>query len=91
MAKAIFLRPADQVLSSATLSLATGTLASGYALANLHDGNPAKPMLLTAATTWYLLIDYGASVTKAIKAAYFFGHNFDPGTTIVVQGNASNS
>jgi hypothetical protein len=91
MSHAIFLRPSDQLLSSATLSMATNTVAAGYALSNLYDGNPAKPLRLSAATGFDILIDFGAAVTKAIKAAYFFGHNFDPGTTIRVQGNATNS
>ena len=87
----IYQLPSDQCVDDATLSLGTGSLASGYALSALHNGNPASPMLLSAATTFYVLLDFGASVTKAMKLFAFIGHNFDPGITLVVQGNASNS
>ena len=91
MANFVYQLPSDQSVDDATLSLGTGSLASGYALSSLHDGSPGRPILLSAATTFYILMDFGGSVTKAMKLFAFFAHNFDAGVQLVIQGNATNS
>lgn len=87
----IYQLPTDQVLSAATLTNPTGSSAAGYALTDLHNGNPAFGWHAAAATTFYILLDYGASVTKAMKLFAFHNHNFDAGIVLTVQGNATNA
>ena len=89
MARAIFLRPADQLSSGATLSMGLGSLASGYALTALHNGNPAAGILLAAATSFYVVLDFGSA--KALRAFHFFGHNWDPSLSIFINAHTSNS
>lgn len=91
MAKSIWQKPTDDLVSLATLSLPTGTAAAGYALSDLSNRNPAFGLHLSAATTFYILVDFGGSLTKALKFISFHNHNFDAGIVLTIQGNASNS
>lgn len=91
MAKSIWQKPADNLLSLATLTNPTGASASGYALTDLYNSNPAFGWHAAAATTFYILIDFGGALTKAVKLIGFHNHNFAAGIVLTIQGNATNS
>lgn len=88
---AIYQLPTDQTLSSATLTNPTNGSASGYALTDLYNGNPAFGWHASAASTFYILLDFGAVLGRAVKLIGFHNHNFDAGVVLTIQGNATNS
>lgn len=91
MAKSIWQKPSDNQLSSATLTNPTNGSASGYALTDLYNGNPAFGWHASAASTFYILLDFGAVLGRAVKLIGFHNHNFDDGVVLTIQGNATDS
>lgn len=79
--------PTDNLGSSPTITLLTGTLASGYGLTYLTDFtdvNLGRPTLATT-TTLTVQLDYGSATTLA---AILVWHNLDDGLTMTIQGSS---
>lgn len=78
--------PVDNAGSTPTVSLLTGTLATGYGLTYLTDFtdvNLGRPTLATT-TTLTVQLDYGSATTLA---GILVWHNLDDGLTMTIQGS----
>jgi hypothetical protein len=80
----LYARPSDNVAPNATLSLAVGTINAAYPLANLVDGNPAKPAKTTGTSATFRFT-FGAPQVLALVA--FGPHNL-MNASVTVQNNS---
>ncbi|HEX7766134.1 MAG TPA: hypothetical protein VF443_05435, partial [Nitrospira sp.] len=85
-----FFRPTDNVADNATWTVQTGTEDSSYPATNVPD---LTPKLLpspgkVAETSGAWVADFGAA--QRVDLAVLL-HNFDAGSTVRIQGNASNA
>ena len=88
MADVLYQWPTDQVADSATITLTTGTADATYPIANLTDGNIAKPhKVAETSATWKL--DFGAA--QRVDLVALGPHNFDAGLQVKIQGNATDA
>jgi hypothetical protein len=87
-AHVIYNRYSDNLAPSATITIETGTAATGYDPENIADGDAAKPSKLNE-TSGAWLFDFGTATEIAIAA--LFHHNFEAGLDVRLQANASNS
>ena len=62
--QALYARPSDSILSTATVSLPVGTPNSSYPLVNLYDGRPDKPTKTTGTTATIRAVFGGATIIK---------------------------
>lgn len=86
MASLLYAHPSDNLTSSAA-TITASTEASGYGVANLYDGNPAKPWKATT-TTGTVSFDFGAAVNIDLVA--LIHHNLTAGLEVRIQAdNAS--
>lgn len=79
--------PTDNAGSTPTISLLTGTLATGYGLTYLTDftdANLGRPTLATT-TTLTVQLDYGSAT---LLAGILVWHNLDNGLTMTIQGSS---
>jgi hypothetical protein len=80
----IYNRVSDNVAPNATLSLTSGTVNGSYPLANLVDGNPAKPAKTTGTTA---IIRAAFAAPQAIDIVAFGPHNL-AGATVSIQNES---
>ncbi len=87
-----YCRPSDIVNSVAGDPTHNGTLSTDatYGLANLSDGNPAKPTKWTTTTALRLVWNFG-SPPQTLAAAFLPNHNLDPGGVIRLQANSADA
>jgi len=87
-----YCRPSDIVNSVAGNPTHNGTLSTDatYGLANLYDGNPAKPTKWTTTTALRLVWDFG-SPAQALDAVFLPNHNLDAGNVIRLQANTADA
>lgn len=76
----------DNVAPNATVTASAEDAA--YPATNLNDRNPGTPSYLTTDTGWWLF-DFGAA--QRVDLVAFWRHNFDPGLTVQIQANNSDS
>lgn len=87
----LYTHPSDQQLTAAVLSLASGTEDPDYPLANLLNGNPARPAKF-AETDIRIVVDFGVPVS--LDAVALIHTNLDALETdlsVQWQGNSANS
>jgi hypothetical protein len=84
----IYAHHTDLVTPNATLSVSSGTAATGYPASNLGDLNPAKPAKLTG-TSGAWLADFGTA--QRVDWVALIGHNLDAGAVVQVQANAADT
>lgn len=85
---AIYNRYSDNLAPSATITVQTGTAATGYTATQIADGNIAKPSKLNE-TSGAWLFDFGSA--KQIMIAAIGHHNFAAGLNVRIQANATNA
>lgn len=84
--KLVYARPSDNVIANAIAT--PSTEATGYDVAKLMDGNPAKPWKATA-TTANVVFDFGSA--QSLDLAALIHHNLTAGLNVRLQGNATDS
>ena len=90
MAKPIYTYPADEVGTSATVTLTTGTADANYPVTNVQDRNPGTVFLTSStATAVDILWDHGSATD--VKVFSLHHHNIPAGTDVRIQRNAANS
>lgn len=87
-ASLIYQRASDNVAPNATVTVQTGTAATGYPAANLVDLNPAKPAKLVE-TTGAWLFDFGSA--QRVDLVAIVHHNLNAGLNVRIQANATDS
>lgn len=84
----IYNRYSDNLAPSATITIETGTAATGYLASYIANGNNARPSKLNE-TSGAWLFDFGTPTEIAIAA---IGHaNFEAGLDVRLQANVANS
>lgn len=76
----------DNVAPEATITVQSGTLASGYTAEAVADRNPAKPSILVE-TTGAWQFSFGSA--QRVDAVFLPMHNLDAGLEVRIQGNAA--
>lgn len=84
----IYAHYSDNVAPNATVSVQTGTAATGYPASNLVDRIPAKPAKLVE-TTGAWLFNFGAA--QRVDWVALPHHNLTAGLEVRIQGNAANA
>src|ERR1043165_9254705 len=83
--KLVYARPSDNVIANATIAVSTS--ATGYGVANLYDGNPAKPWRATATTA---TIDFDFGSAQSLDLAAIIHHNLTAGlANVKLMGDAA--
>ena len=76
----------DNVAPNATITIQSGTLASGYTAEAIADNNPAKPSILTGTTgAW----QFAFAAAQRVDAVFLPMHNLNAGLEVRIQGHAS--
>jgi hypothetical protein len=76
----------DNVAPNATITVQTGTAATGYAAANIADRNPAKPSKLNETTgAW----QFSFAAAQRVDAVFLPMHNLIAGLNVRIQANAT--
>lgn len=86
---ACHLRPDQNRIASATVTVQTGSVASGYPATNAQDGDVTTPVIASASGAFALQFDLGSAMQ--IDGFFVPMHNFPAGTNVRVQGNSSAS
>ncbi len=84
----IYTHPGDQKLTAAVLSVTAGAADPDYPVANLVNGNPARPAKFTTGYAT-VLVDFGAAVSLQIWG--LFHTNLDAGLSVRVQAHTANT
>jgi len=87
MGRLIFQHPTDN-LATPSITATPSTADAAYPIANLLDGNPAKPFRFTA-TTGNIVFDFGSA--KEIDIFALVMHNLDAGIELRLQANSADS
>jgi hypothetical protein len=84
----LYTRASEDLISTATLTVNTGSGDSAYPPADLGDLRPEHPAKLTS-TSGSFVADLGSA--KVVEICAIIHGNFDAGTNVRLQGNATNT
>lgn len=88
MARLRYNHPADNVITSATVALSSGTALSTFPITYLSNLNPALPLKLEEQTC-RIVWDFGSA--QAVELPAVLHHNLDPSLEVRWQANAADS
>lgn len=85
----LYSRASENIADNVTPTLASGSADAAYPLANLYDGNPAKPFKTTGAAAVRVTWDFGSAQRADLVCLPM--HNIPAGTDVRYQMNATDS
>lgn len=86
---ACHLRPDQNRIAGATVTVQTGAAASGYPVGNVKDGDVTLPVIASASGAFAIQFDLGSAME--LDGFFVPMHNFPAGTNVRVQANSAAS